>query len=225
MCIANAVYKLRFHSHSMSQVDDDMLSVLPCSTICICLDLYMDLFFAATNTSSSTMQWALGELINNPEVFKKLRDEINAVVGSNRLDSKVHMSLLKIKVEYSTILENCSYTYLQAVIRETLRLHTSAPLILRECTEDCRVNGFLVKAKTRVLINVFALTRDPKFYTNPDEFMPKQFLESSDEKIGDHRMEIQGSEFSISGVWEWTKRISRCITSDASHACCVWILG
>ncbi|XP_038719208.1 cytochrome P450 93A2-like [Tripterygium wilfordii] len=140
----------------------------------------LDLFVAATDTSSSTMQWAMGELINNPEAFKKLRDEINMIIGPHRLVKESDVQNLP---------------YLQAVIKETLRLHPAVPLLQRACTEDCRVNGFLVKAKTRVLVNVFALMRDPESYTNPDEFMPERFLEGSDEKIGEHQMEYKGQNF------------------------------
>ncbi|CAN0927687.1 3,9-dihydroxypterocarpan 6A-monooxygenase [Linum grandiflorum] len=126
----------------------------------------LDIFFAGTDTSSSAMQWAMGELINHPKSFKKLRAEIDSVVGPTRLvkDSDVP-----------------NLPYLRAVIRETLRLHPSAPLIIRECAEDCLVNGFSVKSKTRVLVNVYAIMRDPKSWTNPDEFDPERFMEDSEE--------------------------------------------
>nr|AXY97694.1 Cytochrome P450, family 712, subfamily A, polypeptide 1 [Populus tomentosa] len=130
----------------------------------------LDLFFAGTDTSATAMQWAMGELINNPKAFKRLRDEINTVVGPNRLVKESDVPNLP---------------YLKAVMRETLRLHPSAPLIIRECAEDCKVNGSVVKAKTRVLVNVYAVMRDPESWANPDEFMPERFLESSEEKIGE----------------------------------------
>ncbi|CAN0927694.1 3,9-dihydroxypterocarpan 6A-monooxygenase [Linum grandiflorum] len=136
----------------------------------------LDIFFAGTDTSSSAMQWAMGELINHPKSFKKLRAEIDSVVGPTRLvkDSDVP-----------------NLPYLRAVIRETLRLHPSAPLIIRECAEDCLVNGFSVKSKTRVLVNVYAIMRDPKSWTNPDEFDPERFMEDSEERIGEHQMEYK----------------------------------
>ncbi|KAL9361533.1 hypothetical protein Peur_044318 [Populus x canadensis] len=140
----------------------------------------LDLFFAGTDTSATAMQWAMGELINNPKAFKRLRDEINTVVGPNRLVKESDVPNLP---------------YLKAVMRETLRLHPSAPLIIRECAEDCKVNGSVVKAKTRVLVNVYAVMRDPESWANPDEFMPERFLESSEEKIGEHQMEFKGQNF------------------------------
>ncbi|KAJ8900100.1 hypothetical protein K2173_024216 [Erythroxylum novogranatense] len=140
----------------------------------------LDLFFAGTDTSSAAMQWAMAELINKPETFQRLRDEINKVVGPNRLVKESDVPNLP---------------YLRAVIRETLRLHPSAPLIIRECGEDCDVNGSFVKAKTRVLVNVYAIMRDPDIWNVPDEFIPDRFLESSGEKIGEHQMEYKGQNF------------------------------
>ncbi|CAK7342430.1 unnamed protein product [Dovyalis caffra] len=145
------------------------------STICV-----QDIFFAGTDTSSAAMQWAMGELINSPKAFKKLRDEINTVVGPDRLVKESDVPNLP---------------YLRAVMRETLRLHPSAPLIIRECAEDCKINGSVIKAKTRVLVNVYAVMRDPESWTNPNEFMPERFMESSEEKIGEHQMEFKGQNF------------------------------
>lgn len=135
---------------------------------------------AGTDTSSAAMQWAMGHLINNPKAFGKLRHEINSVVGANRLVKESDIPNLP---------------YLRAVIRETLRLHPSAPLIIRESAEDCKLNGSFVKAKTRMLVNVYAIMRDPDLWNNPDEFIPERFMDGSGEKIGEHQMEFKGQNF------------------------------
>ncbi|KAF8007166.1 hypothetical protein BT93_K1231 [Corymbia citriodora subsp. variegata] len=140
----------------------------------------LDLFMAGTDTSSTAMQWAMAELINRPEAFKKLQDEIDSVVGPARLVQESDVPNLP---------------YLRAVIKETLRLHPSAPIIIRECGEDCSVNSYLVEAKTRVMVNVYAIMRDPEIWTDPDEFLPERFLESSGERIGEHQMEFKGQNF------------------------------
>ncbi|KAI4341257.1 hypothetical protein MLD38_026001 [Melastoma candidum] len=140
----------------------------------------LDLFMAGTDTTSTAMQWAMGELINNPMVLQKLRDEIVSTIGSGRLVNEKDVENLP---------------YLRAVIKETMRLHPSAPLIIRECGEDCLVNGYLVKSKTRVLVNVYSVMRDPAEWKDPDEFVPERFLDGSLDGIGEHQMEYKGQNF------------------------------
>lgn len=135
---------------------------------------------AGTDTSSAAMQWAMAELINQPRCFDRLREEIGSVVGPDRLVKESDISNLP---------------YLRAVIRETLRLHPSAPLIIRECAEDCTVNGSLVKSGSRVLVNVYAIMRDPDLWADPDRFIPERFLDGSGERIGEHQMEFKGQNF------------------------------
>ena len=79
--------------------------------------------------------------------------------------------------------------YLCPVIRETLRLHLSGPFIIRECAEGCMMNGSLVKAKSSVLINVYAIMQDPELWTNLDEFILERFLENSNEKISENQID------------------------------------
>lgn len=124
---------------------------------------------AGTDTQSVATQWAMAELINRPRVFHKLREEIDSIVGSTRL------------VKESDI---PSLPYLQAVVKETLRLHTSAPFIIRECIHDCKVDGYDIKAKTRVMISAFAIMRDPDSWKDPNEFVPERFLVNSEEAKG-----------------------------------------
>ncbi|KAH0971975.1 hypothetical protein GBA52_024131 [Prunus armeniaca] len=140
----------------------------------------LDIFMAGTDTSSAAMQWTMGELLSHPQAYKKLREEIDIVVGVKRLVRESDIPNLP---------------YLGAVIKETLRLHPSGPFIIRECGEDCKVYGSIVKAKARILINAYAIMRDPDLWTDPDEFIPERFLDSSEEKIGEHLMELKGQNF------------------------------
>uniref|UniRef100_A0A2N9G3C1 RNA-directed DNA polymerase n=1 Tax=Fagus sylvatica TaxID=28930 RepID=A0A2N9G3C1_FAGSY len=93
----------------------------------------LDLFVAGTSTSSEAMQWTIAELINHPNIFNKVREEIKSVVGSTRL------------VEESDV---SSLPYLQAVVKEALRLHPPGPVIVRESREDCKIKGFDIPEKT-----------------------------------------------------------------------------
>ncbi|KAK9289313.1 hypothetical protein L1049_007468 [Liquidambar formosana] len=142
---------------------------------------FLDIFVAGTDTSSVTVQWAIAELINHPQLFRKLREEINSVVGSDRLIKESDVPNLP---------------YLQAIVKEALRLHAPAPFILRECINDCKINGYDLKSKTRMIINVDAIMRDPNQWNNPDEFIPERFLvNSSTENPGQHHMEMNGQDF------------------------------
>ncbi|KAM0855653.1 hypothetical protein ACQ4PT_049626 [Festuca glaucescens] len=69
------------------------------------------------------------------------------------------------------------------VIKEVLRLHPPGPLIPRTTREDCKIMGYDMLKGTNVYINVFAVSRDPQYWKNPDEFMPERF-ENSDMNYG-----------------------------------------
>lgn len=107
------------------------------------------------------MQWAMAELLNHPEAFHKVRKEIESVTGNVRL------------VEESDI---PNLPYLQAVVKETLRLHPPGPVTTRECIQDCKISGFDILAKTAVAINLYAIMRDPEIWEDPNEFHPERFL-------------------------------------------------
>ncbi|XP_022934356.1 3,9-dihydroxypterocarpan 6A-monooxygenase [Cucurbita moschata] len=140
----------------------------------------LDLFMAGTDTTATAILWAMAELLNRPKSMEELRKEIISVVGEKKLVQESDLPNLP---------------YLRAVVNETLRLHPSAPLIIRECLDDCIINGTLVKAKTRVLVNAYAVMRDPESWSEPDRFLPERFLEGSHENIGSHRMEMKGQNF------------------------------
>lgn len=70
-------------------------------------------------------------------------------------------------------------TYLKAVVKEVLRLHPPTPLIPRESRERCEINGYEIPAKTKVLINTWAISRDPAYWPEPDSFKPERFLNAS----------------------------------------------
>lgn len=130
--------------------------------------------FASIDTSSAALQWAMAELINNPRVFARLREEIQSVVGHGRLMSESDFPNLP---------------YLHTVVKESLRLHTPSPLIFRECTKDCSIDGYGVKAGTRVFLNAYAIMRDPGTWQDPDEFVPERFLVEAEEGSGQGQLD------------------------------------
>uniref|UniRef100_A0A7N2LAW6 Cytochrome P450 n=1 Tax=Quercus lobata TaxID=97700 RepID=A0A7N2LAW6_QUELO len=143
-----------------------------------------DLFIAGTGTSAESMQWAIAELINHPSVFKKVREEIESIVGKTRL------------VEESDI---PNLPYLQAVVKETLRLYPPGPVTTRECRQNCKINGYDIPEKIAVAINLYAIMRDPDSWDDPNEFRPERFLVSlnEQEKLDQCQVEGKGQTFNF----------------------------
>ncbi|KAL8225760.1 hypothetical protein R6Q57_018317 [Mikania cordata] len=100
-----------------------------------------------TDATGVTLTWAFAQLVNHPNVLKKLQDELDEQVGKDR---QVDVSDIK------------NLPFLQAVIKETHRLCPPGPLLVpREATEDCTVAGYNVKAGTQLIVNAWKLQRDP----------------------------------------------------------------
>ncbi|KAF5785812.1 putative 3,9-dihydroxypterocarpan 6A-monooxygenase [Helianthus annuus] len=133
--------------------------------------LIQNIFTAGTDTSALTIEWALAELINHPDIMKKATEEIDTKIGKNRL------------LEESDI---PNLPYLQSIVKETLRLHGAAPLIPRKSTEDCVVAGYHIPAKTNIFVNIWALGREPNYWESPLEFRPERFLENQVDVRGQH---------------------------------------
>lgn len=127
--------------------------------------LVQDMFLAGTDTTFATLTWAMTELMRNPRVMKKAQDEVRRIVGEKK------------KVDEEDVHQ---MEYLHLVLKEVLRVHPSVPLLVpRECTEQCKINGYDIPLKTRIFINLWALMRDPELWRNPDEFWPERFVDSS----------------------------------------------
>ncbi|KAI4299853.1 hypothetical protein L6164_033275 [Bauhinia variegata] len=143
---------------------------------------FLDFFLAGTDTSAVTLQWTMAEIINHPQVLNKLRAEMDSVLGSTRLVNESDVPNLP---------------YLQAVVKEVLRLHPAIPVNVREPAEDCIVNGYDLKAHTRVMFNFYAIMRDPEVWPNPDKFIPERFLVNRSEINGRDQlvMDKKGQDF------------------------------
>ncbi|WVY98187.1 hypothetical protein V8G54_030338 [Vigna mungo] len=138
----------------------------------------LNMFGAGTETSAVTIEWALAELMNHPDMMVKAREEIESVVGKKRL------------VEESDI---PNLPYVQSIVKETMRLHPTGPLIGRQSTEDCNVKGYEIPAKTTVFVNVWAIGRDPKYWENPLEFKPERFIDEE----GKSPLDLKGQHFEL----------------------------
>lgn len=124
---------------------------------------FQDLLIAGTDTSSTAIEWTMSELMRHPTVMKKLQKEIEAVVGLDGTVNESHLDKLE---------------YLYMVLKETLRLHPVAPLLIpHESMEDCEVDGYHIPKKSQIIVNAWAIMRDPSIWPDPDTFKPERFLE------------------------------------------------
>lgn len=130
------------------------------------------LLLAGTDTSAVTIEWALAHLLNNPEVLKKAREELDAQIGEDRL------------VEESDVPK---LPYLQGIIFETLRLNPAAPMLVPHLTsDDCTISGYDIPRDTIVLVNAWAIHRDPNLWEEPTLFKPERHQKSSE--LGEHQV-------------------------------------
>ncbi|XP_047320834.1 cytochrome P450 76T24-like [Impatiens glandulifera] len=131
--------------------------------------LIIDLFTAGTDTTSSTVEWAMTELFRNPDKLKKTQAELREFAGEEMIIEESDISKLP---------------YLQSVVKETLRLHHPTPFLIPHKAEaefEIDVDEkylFRVAKDAQILVNVWAIGRDPKVWEDPLVFMPERFLES-----------------------------------------------
>ncbi|XP_020189218.1 flavonoid 3',5'-hydroxylase 1-like [Aegilops tauschii subsp. strangulata] len=140
--------------------------------------LLNNLFTAGTDTSSSTIEWALAEMLANPAILRRAQAEMDGVVGRDRLLQESDIPHLP---------------YLRAICKETFRLHPSTPLSLpRLSTEPCTVQGYHIPEGTRLLVNIWAIGRDPAVWAEPARFDPGRFTTEEGSKV-----EPLGSHFEL----------------------------
>ena len=124
-----------------------------------------DLFIAGSDTSAITTEWAMAELLRKPEVLQKTRRELIEVIGSERAVKESDMDQLP---------------YLQAVVKETMRLHPAAPLLLPyKAKNHAEICGYTIPKDAQVLVNAWAIGRDPKYWNDPFLFCPERLLDTS----------------------------------------------
>jgi len=130
------------------------------------------MFVGGTDTTATTLEWAVSELMKHPTIMKKAQEEVRRVVG------------YKSKVEENDINQ---MRYLKCVVKETMRLHPSVPLLVpRETISSVKLKGYHIPAKTMVYFNAWTIQRDPKYWKNPEEFKPERFEHNQVDFKGQH---------------------------------------
>uniref|UniRef100_A0A803NFI3 Cytochrome P450 n=1 Tax=Cannabis sativa TaxID=3483 RepID=A0A803NFI3_CANSA len=125
------------------------------------------LILAGTDTSSATLEWALSNLLNYPDILEKAKAEIDEKIGEQLMDEDDISKL----------------PYLNNIILETLRLFPSAPMLIPHfSSEDCTIEGYDIPRDTIVMVNAWAIHRDPKLWDDPTSFKPERFERNNNDK-------------------------------------------
>ncbi|XP_021909480.1 geraniol 8-hydroxylase-like [Carica papaya] len=133
--------------------------------------LFVNVITGTTDTSSSTIEWALAELLKNSDIMKKVHEELERVVGNEKIVEECDINQLH---------------YLQSVVKETMRLHPVVPLLVPHSPSiSTTIAGYNIPKGSNVFINVWSIMRDSKAWKNSLEFQPERFLEHPE--IGDYR--------------------------------------
>uniref|UniRef100_A0AAT9UU12 Cytochrome P450 6PV1 n=1 Tax=Maconellicoccus hirsutus TaxID=177089 RepID=A0AAT9UU12_MACHI len=122
-------------------------------------------FFAGFEASSSALSMTLYELARNPEIQRKVREEVDRVV--EKYDGEITYDALQ------------EMTYMEMVIYETIRLYPSLPFLIRSCTKTYKIpnSDTYIDKGVSVVIPVVGLHRDPVYYTDPEVYNPENFSE------------------------------------------------
>ncbi|EPS59511.1 hypothetical protein M569_15290 [Genlisea aurea] len=168
----------RIHGDTAADFLDMLLDIVGKTDVNFTRDhlkaLILDFFTAGTDTTAIATEWAISELINNPKVMAKAQEEIDDVIGTGRLLQET---------------DGPDLPYLQAVIKETFRLHPPIPMLTRKSTADCAIGGYRIPAKTLLFVNIWSIGRNPKYWENPTEFNPERFLRSG--------IDVKGQDFEL----------------------------
>ncbi|KAJ7520214.1 hypothetical protein O6H91_20G072500 [Diphasiastrum complanatum] len=148
--------------------DEDIISVL------------WEMIFRGTDTVAILTEWVLAELVIHPAVQERLHRELDEVVGSSRHVTDSDVSRM---------------SYLQAVVKETLRLHPPGPLLswARLARHDAYIAGHHIPTGTSAMVNMWAITHDESVWPDASSFKPERFMISD----GGVEIDIRGNDLRL----------------------------
>ncbi|XP_027173235.1 trans-cinnamate 4-monooxygenase-like [Coffea eugenioides] len=130
---------------------------------------------AAIETTLWSIEWGIAELVNHPQVQRKLRQEIDTVLGPGVQVTEPDTHKLQ---------------YLQAVVKETLRLRMAVPLLVPHMNlNEAKLGGYDIPAESKILVNAWWLANNPENWRKPEEFRPERFLEE------ESKVDANGNDF------------------------------
>jgi len=132
-----------------------------------------NILIGATDTTAATVVWAMTLLLKHPRIMKKVQEEVRSLSGEKAFLDEDDVQ---------------KFPYLKAVIKETLRFHPPAPLLIpRETRKKVMIDGYEIPAKTIIYVNAWAIHRDPEAWEDAEEFIPERFLNST--------VDLRGQDF------------------------------
>ena len=128
------------------------------------------MIFRGTDTVAVLIEWILARMVLHPDVQSKVHDELYKVVGRSRVVAESDITAM---------------VYLQAVVKEVLRLHPPGPLLswARLAITDTTIDGYHVPKGTTAMVNMWAISRDPEFWEDPLEFKPERFVVTKEDAL------------------------------------------
>ncbi|XP_039114632.1 p-coumarate 3-hydroxylase [Dioscorea cayenensis subsp. rotundata] len=139
------------------------------------IGLLWDMITAGMDTTVITVEWAMAELVKHPRVQQKAQEELDRVVGRDRIITEADFANLP---------------YLNCLVKEALRLHPPTPLMLpHKANTNVKLAGYDIPKGSNVHVNVWAIARDPQVWKEPLEFRPERFQEED--------IDIKGHDFRV----------------------------
>ncbi|KAA3481766.1 geraniol 8-hydroxylase-like [Gossypium australe] len=130
--------------------------------------LLLDMIIGSTDTTSTTMEWAMTELLRHPNKLRRVTEELDAIIGDQTSVEESHLPRL---------------LYLEAVVKETFRIHPPAPLLFPHMSSKTTiVAGYTIPKNSNIFFNVWAIQRDAEFWEDPLRFEPERFLKDTEKR-------------------------------------------
>ncbi|OMO61500.1 Cytochrome P450 [Corchorus capsularis] len=129
----------------------------------------IDIMLAGVDNPSNALEWALAEMLNQPEILQKAIDELDSVVGKQRLVQESDLPKLN---------------YIKACAREAFRLHPVAPFNVPHMSmADTTVANYFIPKGSHVFLSRLGLGRNPKVWDEPNKFKPERHLNGAKEVV------------------------------------------
>ena len=168
------------HQENIKLQDPDMAKAFDYEDLIRCLG---DLFAAGTETSATTTKWALQYMMMNPKIQTRVQEELDRVIGHDRVVS---------------LKDRSNLPYTEATLMEVQRMSSILPVGAPRATNvDTRLNGYDIPKGTVIMANIWAVHHDPEIWDNPEEFRPERFLDN----VGGLQRREELIPFSIGKIW------------------------